>query len=132
MRKIITKQAKIRNLLERAIKGDEKYVSVRANLEAYRGEVDRLNRWTNSCSDEVIRSKLDHYLTLVNGLLKEIRELPVVVDIMYINDNRIWAEGLVQSLIAYPLKGKDLKLRFAQVVFGYAKLIDSEVNARNI
>lgn len=132
MKKIISKRAFIRNMLNRAINGDEQYQLVREKMRAYNCETARIKCWSDSTDDLVIRSKIEHYLHLTDELTKEIKKLPVVKDVNFIGENREWAENLVRGLALYPRKGKDLKHVFAQIIFSYEKWLNLEINARNI
>lgn len=132
MRKMISKHAKIRNLLNRVINGDERYEEVRAKIKAYHGEKRRINRFDDHTSDDAIHHKISQYLELVNDIHENIKELPVVKENETTVEKRQWAEGLVRNLSLYPCKGKDLQLMFAQIVFGHEKWLDAEIYQRNI
>lgn len=132
MRKMISKQTKIRNLLNRVLNGDEKYVKARAKIDAYYGEVRRINRFNDTVSDEVIRHKITQYLDLVEDIRNSLKELPVVEVSPNLNMNRDWAENLVKHLMSFPIKGKELRIQFANIVFAHEKWLDCEINQRNI
>ncbi len=132
MRKMINKHAKIRNLLNRVLNGEGRYEEVRAKIKAYQGEKSRINRFNESTSDDAIHHKISQYLDLVTDIYESIKELPVVKDNPTVSEKREWAEGLVRNLTLYPTKGKDLRVLFAQIVFGYEKWLDAEVHQRNI
>lgn len=132
MKKFISKKSFIRNLVDRAINGEQQYQVIRDKIAAYGGEVKRLNRWDDSVTDDVIRSKLSHYLELTTELFETIRKLPVVKEVECVTEHRQWAENLVKYLACYPKKGKDLKITYLQIVFAYEKWLNSEIVARNI
>lgn len=132
MKKIISKRAFIRNMLNRSINGDEQYQMAREKIRAYNAETSRIKYWDEATDDLVIRSKLEHYLRLTDELTKEIRKLPVVKQVTFIGENRDWAENLVKGLAIYPRKGKELKHIFSQIIFSYEKWLNLEINARNI
>lgn len=132
MQKIISKHAKIKNLVKRVIHGNDQYDEIKVKIAAANDETKRIKNWNMNTSDEVMYSKLEHYLKLVNCILKDLRNLPVVIDIPTIEENRVWVENLTNNIGLYHQTGKDLQSHFANIVYGYEKLINSEIHARNI
>lgn len=132
MKKFISKKSFIRNLLKRTMDGNESYEMVKEKIRAYGDEATRIKNWSSNTSDEVILSKLQHYLSLTESLLVELKKLPVVVDIEPLTTNRNYAEGLVRYLAYYPQKGRELQHIFTQIIFAHEKWLTNEINARNI
>lgn len=132
MKKYISNKSFIRNLVKRVLISNEDYEKALEKIRSYESEVNRIKDWNFSSNDEVILSKLHHYLKLTNELLKHIKKLPVVKHIEPLSQNREYAENMVKHLACYPQKGKRLQHTFVQIIFAHEKWLNNEINARNI
>lgn len=134
MKKMISKTARIRNLMSRVINEDKKKQYERASvaIALFKEQSKKVASFHMEDTDQVVLSSIHQYIALADELKKEILPLPVLHD-YDVTAARVWYEDLCK-IVNYGAgpKGKELKGLFANVKFAFEKWISVEINAREI
>lgn len=134
MKKMISKTARIRNLVSRVVNEDKKkqYEDAKSAIKSFKEQSAKLKNFSMEESDNATTSRLNQFISAADKLKEQILPLPVLTE-GYTRPNQEWYENLCK-IVTYDgaLKGKELKHLFANLTFAFEKWFSIEILIREI
>lgn len=134
MKKMISKTARIRNLLSRVVNEDKKkqYDDAKDAVKAFKEESAKITNFNVEESDNSIVTRLNQYIAAADKLKEQILPLPVLSE-GETDPSQEWYENLCKvAMHGNALKGKELKHLFVNLTFAFEKWISIELSIREI